>query len=297
MPNFYTFTSEGNMTLTLACSIVGCNKQDLYVLNNTIKCEKDPELTVSQYLQMLDLKGEKIPKGVVFRVPVGLTGGVNTKYSIKNYITTLKTTDNNTDTKYNVHDLMRSKANSGQKSSGSKYAHSQVSRYAANYTPFQDFDCYVFTYLNGYRNNSPTMYLPVYPNEFSDTNNANFSAVSLLGRSVDYQIYQGSSRSVSFTLNLHEELCNSPEDMHDLVAYIESACYPDYTSGVVQAPEIVFKIGRHFKIRGILTSCTANWKAPIIDGRLVNCDLSVSITETTGPYSSGGVASRGGFRG
>lgn len=160
----------------------------------------------------------------------------------------------------------------------------------------KDFNCYMYTMLNGSANSAWD--LPVYPQEFSDNNSGNFSSVSLLGRSVDYQIYQGSSRDVSFTLQLHEELCQSDYNyIHRLVAQFESACYPGYSGGIVQVPEIFVSIGNQFKIRGILTSCSANWKAPIINGKLVNCDLSISIKETSGPYTQGEVASKGGRRG
>lgn len=291
MANFYTYFSDGTMTLTMICSITGCNKQDLYVLNNTSKYNN--ELTMRQYLQSLDLKGSKVPAGVSFKVPVGLTGGVNTKYSLSKNPTTLTTTDNNTDTKYNVHKLLSGRANSPQKFSGS--GTNSLGGRASNYALTQNFNSYFYTLLDGSRVGA-TRYLPIYPNEIADTTSSNFNAVSLLGRSVDYQIYQGSSRSVSFTLNLHEELCSDYDEIRSLVAEIESACFPGYSGGAVQAPEIVFKISNHLSIRGILTSCTANWKAPIIDGRLVNCDLSVSVTETTGPYSMQSVRSSGGQR-
>lgn len=291
MANFCTFTSDGTMTLTTICSVTSCRKQDLYVLNNTKKYNKS--LTMSQYLQSLDLKGSKIPKGIAFRIPVGLTGGVNTKYSLKKNPTTLETTDNNTDTKYNVHKLLTSRAYSSSKYSGSE--NNSLRKLASNYALTQNFSSYVYTLLDGGQVGS-VRYLPVYPNEISDSNNSSFTSVGLLGRSVDYQVYQGSSRSVSFTLILHEELCNDYNEMRSLVSEIESACYPGYSGGVVQVPEIVFKISSQLSVRGILTSCTANWKAPVIDGRLVNCDLSVSITETTGPHTMSSVRSSGGNR-
>lgn len=159
----------------------------------------------------------------------------------------------------------------------------------------KDFNCYMYTMLNGSANSAWD--IPVYPNEFADSNSGNFSSVSLLGRSVDYQIYQSSSRDVSFTLQLHEELCNDYNYIHRLVAQFESACYPGYSGGIVQVPEIFVSIGNQFKIRGILTSCSAAWKAPIINGRLINCDLSLSIKETAGPYTQSEVAGMGGRRG
>lgn len=140
--------------------------------------------------------------------------------------------------------------------------------------------------------------LPVYPNTISDSNQASFSPTTPLGRSVSYQSYTTSSRSVSFTLDLHEELCSDYTYVRRLVSAIESACYPEYSqSKYVMPPEIYFKLGESTSIRGILTSVSAQWDAPIIDNKLVKCTLSVSITETTGPYSQSMIKAYGGNRG
>lgn len=157
------------------------------------------------------------------------------------------------------------------------------------------FNCYMCVYCGGVLQGS-AYYLPVYPNEFSDSNSSRFSSVSIYGRSVDYQNYEGSDRSSSFTLQLHEELCSDYNYIHKLVSKFESACYPKYTNGVVYPPEVAISIGKHFYIRGVLESVGASWKAPIIDGKLVNCDLSISIKETSGPYSNSDIISKGGLR-
>lgn len=170
------------------------------------------------------------------------------------------------------------------------YNENFTSQLRPSVTGVKRFNCYFMKYANGDQVKD-VMYLPVYPQEFSDTNSAQFTAEPVLGRSVDYQIYNGSSRSVSFTLQLHEEIVNGDYDyIHRLVSEIESANYPEYASGKVKPPEIAFNIGSHFSIRGILESCSANWKAPIVDGRMVNCDLSLGIKETTGPYKMSKIA-------
>lgn len=157
-----------------------------------------------------------------------------------------------------------------------------------------DFNCTVYVLLNGKA--GPVVPLMVYPQEFSDNNSAIFSSQSILGRSVDYQIYQGSSRNVAFTLNLHDEISTDRGELPRLVSYIQSACYPGYSSGIVQVPEVCFTIGKQFKVRGILETCGVVWKPPIIDGKMTNCDLSISVKETSGPYSSHQVRSMGGMR-
>lgn len=191
------------------------------------------------------------------------------------------------------------------------------------------FGCYFIRYEGGEVKEIRS--LPVFPQEFSDTNSAEFNATSVLGRSVAYQTYNTSSRTVSFALTLHEEVVkegvskyywskqvdiNNPDTypsssdgtsfdesspkynkVREIVAQIQAACYPEYKEGAVVPPEVEFVIGNQFSIRGILTSCGATWKPPIINGNYVCCDLSIGITETTGPYSSSDVVRLKGKRG
>lgn len=300
MANFYTYTSEGTMTLSRICQITGSSKSELFNINNQSYSSSE---TVSQYLQRLDLSGQKIPRNVEIRIPVSLTGGVNTRYSSGFNFTSLETTVDGKDTKYNVlrnhHNMMRPQ-DEPDMSDDIKQAHQRYKPKSVTWSPpglttGEDYS-YVQVLLNG----SPTgtMVLPVYPQEFTDSNSAGYSPVSILGRSVDYQVYQNSSRDVSFTLNLHEELCSSYTYIHTLVAFVESACYPGYSGGGgrVRVPELRVSIGSQFRIRGIVTSCSANWKPPIINGKLINCDLSIGVKETRGPYTSGEVAAMGGSR-
>ena len=134
--------------------------------------------------------------------------------------------------------------------------------------------------------------LPVLPQEFSDTNSTEFDPVPMLGRSVNYQIYNGSSREVSFVLNLHSEL----GDVKQVVKDFQAATYPLYRKGLPAPPEVLVKIGEIFKVRGILTNCSASWKTPIVDGEYSLCDLSLGIKETTGPYGMDQIRRAGGFR-
>lgn len=158
------------------------------------------------------------------------------------------------------------------------------------------------SYVILYERNSPigSMYLPVFPDEVTDSNGVNFSPTNILGRSVSYQTYSSSSRDVNFSLELHEEIVPQSYPSYDyvrnLVAFIQSAEYPEYASGQVNPYEIEFVIGTHIKIRGILKNCGATWKKPLIDGKLVHCVLNISVTETTGPYSSSEIRNVGAYR-
>lgn len=150
------------------------------------------------------------------------------------------------------------------------------------------------------RNNDAiaAMYLPVFPQEFNDTNTAHFSPTNILGRSVQYQTYNSSSRTLSFSLKLHEELCDDYNYIHRLAAVLQSACYPNYAqNGSVDPVEILLVIGAQVKIRGILNSTNESWSSPIIDDKLVSCTIALNITETTGPYSQSSVAYAGSIRG
>ena len=150
------------------------------------------------------------------------------------------------------------------------------------------------------RNNDAiiAMYLPVFPQEFSDSNSSSFNPTSILGRSVQYQTYNTSSRTFSVSLNLHEELCDDYTYIHRLAAVLQSACYPNYSNrGSVDPIEILLVIGSQVKIRGILNSVQEQWSGPVIDDQLVHCSLSINITETTGPYSQTTIQGAGSRRG
>lgn len=262
------YTANGSETLASICRQLSVAAFDVIRIN---------EATTSQTLLRYQMSGEVLPRGFYFKAPISNTGMIETN-----------------DESYEIYESLGGLGGT-EFTSGYSGVHSKMKGRSSGNQAWKDFNCSVYTLLNGVP--GPAWSLPVYPQEFSDNNSGNFSSQSILGRSVDYQIYQGSSRSVNFTLNLHNELSDDYGYVHDLVAYIESACYPGYSSGIVQVPEICFIIGSQFKIRGVLESCSATWKSPIIDGKLVNCDLSISIKETTGPYSNSQVKSMGGKRG
>lgn len=168
------------------------------------------------------------------------------------------------------------------------------------------FNCTLNVYHGG--SLSKSLVIPVYPNEVSENNSVSFSPTSVLNRSVAYQTYSTSGRTLSFDLDLHEEIvAHNIKDksnldavynyIHYFVSVVQSAAYPNYLEhGYTDPPEISVSIGDQFYIRGILDSCSTNWKAPIIDKRLVDCSLSLGIKETTGPYTGAEVAKMMGRR-
>ena len=261
MRTYYVYTTNGFETLTDICRNNRVSLSDVIRINSQSLTVGTTTMITSDYLSKLQKSGNPvIPNGVQIRIPGSFSGGLELNEST-----------------YNIHSSFRGRVGTSRVSD-----------------TWKKFNCYMYVLLNGGKRRSWT--LPVYPQEFSDSNRPNYNAQGMLGRSVDYQIYQSSSRSVSFTLNLHEELCSNYNYIHSLVSQIESASYPGYSGGIVQVPEVCFVIGSHFKVRGIITECSATWKAPIINGKLVNCDLSIGVTETSGPFSSSDIASRGGRR-
>ena len=294
MINFIIYESDGTKTLSDICKEY--NVEVTSVLNNNGQSvtlsllESHPEkygkyMCTKSLLSEYSLSNSKLPVGLEVRVPSLSTGGTSALEGLTYDVAEGTSID----------ELIAERV----KLRTSTY---NVDALPSNYTTvgnktFKDFDCCFWLYRDGVRLLN-TYYLPVFPQEFSDSNSAVFSAQSMLGRSVDYQVYNSSSRSVSFTLQFHEELVPDNLDyVHEIVARIESACYPEYSNSVVQPPEIEFQIGSHFRIRGILESCSAAWKAPIIDGKLVNCDLSVCVRETSGPYKMSEIAAMKGYRG
>lgn len=232
-----------------------------------------------------DKKGNiYLPHNVEIEVPVKQSGDIETVNSNVNTVDTTSAASR----------LLSSQRVFTWKSSGIRQARtSRVPTVISKYVSTSYF------ILFGRNNDAiAAMYLPVFPQEFTDSNTANFSPTTILGRSVQYQTYNHSSRTFNFSLKLHEELCDDYNYIHRLAAVLQSACYPNYAqNGSVDPVEILLVIGAQVKIRGILNSTNENWSSPIIDDKLVSCTIGLSITETTGPYSQSSVAYAGSIRG
>ena len=138
-----------------------------------------------------------------------------------------------------------------------------------------------------------------FPTNFSDSNGASFTPTSPFGRSVDYQTYNSSSRSLSFELEFHEDMYNDPNQMHLTVSKLQAACYPKYQGELVLPPVATFTFGNHFKIKGIIENVGTNWDGPMGLGgrsfgfgdRISHCKVSITIKETAGPYDENDVYS------
>lgn len=246
--------------------------------NNPIYLASKKYKSIAEYLRACTKSNEFILPGLAIRLPEQSNGGVKSENDF-------------------VFSQVNNITNSSDRSLNKRYL---LFDEHSNGIIGQSYDSY-FVRIENNKKGEVTEHtrvpLPVTPQEFSDSNQARWNSVSMMGRSVDYQIYTGSSRSVSFTLQLHEEVTGTTRgdynNIHEIVALVESCCYPFYGGDSTQyagPPEVIFKIASQFYIKGILESCSATWTPPFIDGRYVNCNLSVSVKETTGPYSATEIA-------
>lgn len=155
---------------------------------------------------------------------------------------------------------------------------------------------------------------PGYPESVSDSNVANYSPTSILGRSEPFQYYTGSGpRTVSVDFEMHAEMMPEGYDtnldyIYRLVSAIESACYPNYGSGIA-ATYVEFVVANNIRIRGIVSNVSTKYSGVILDmgdadtsnpisyPKYSSVNISFSVTEVTGtPFSQAQVATLGGYR-
>lgn len=129
------------------------------------------------------------------------------------------------------------------------------------------------------------MEIPCYPEEVSDNVTATWSQ-----EMTTYQHYepqntykQSGPRILTCLFKIHRAMWTGNQDSGDseaLVAYIQSACYPDYDTQAAEPPRVTLIIGKSVRIVGILTSMDTKYYGPIgVDGKYDCVDVSISITE------------------
>lgn len=300
MINNSYYISDGSLTLARLSQKYQVSIEEILNSNKNPSNLRSIE-TVSTILNKLR-PNQKIDSGLIITIPKKSSGSLERKKIHYGYSTILNdginyNVNDNSDSlnqladngvNYNVNDNSNSLAqlaNDGINYNNQNRYNRSYNLGSQNIVPaLGNINCHVHILKNG--SDLGLYYLPVYPQEVSETNSGEFNSVSTLGRSVSGQVYNTSSRQLSLSLQLHEELVPGNLDyIHKLVAVLESACYPEYSNGIVETPEIVLVIGDQFRVRGILTSCSSTWSTPIIDDQYVQCQVSLGITETTGPYS------------
>lgn len=151
-------------------------------------------------------------------------------------------------------------------------------------------DCYIIVGGVG-------IVFPCYPDSVTDSNQASYSSVSILGRSEPFQYYTGSGpRTVSTAFQFHTDMCGDVNYVYKIPDIVESACYPNYGGGIA-ATKCHLHIAGNISITGIISNVSTQYSGPIIDNKYAVIDLSFSVTEVTGqPPSRGQIASCGGRR-
>jgi hypothetical protein len=108
----------------------------------------------------------------------------------------------------------------------------------------------------------------MFPEEITDTKNAEWAAVPIIGRAEPYRVYASSGpRSISLTLHFFastdQDDTGVPDDVLQAVAFLRSLVYPDLRDGIVIPPPVVLLIiGRTFDLRGIVESYSATYREP-----------------------------------
>lgn len=129
------------------------------------------------------------------------------------------------------------------------------------------------------------MEIPAWPEEISDN-----VAVSWSQEMTTFQHYedqntfkQSGPRTMSLLFKLHRAMWNGNQDSGDceaLIAYIESACYPDYDTQAAEPPRVLFTAGKSIRIYGIVTSFRTKYYGPIGPDVKYDCvDISIDIKE------------------
>ena len=91
-------------------------------------------------------------------------------------------------------------------------------------------------------------------------------------------------RVVSCTFKLHRAMWTGDEsdDCEQLVALMESACYPDYEKQSAEPPECCLIIGNSIQIVGIMTSFEKTYQGPVSEAvKYDEVIVSISITEVS----------------
>lgn len=127
--------------------------------------------------------------------------------------------------------------------------------------------------------------IPCWPESVKDNTSATWSQEMTTYQHYEPKnTYKGSGpRVVSCTFKLHRAMWDGNQDSgkaEELVAYMESACYPDYDTQAAEPPRSLLVIGNSVRIRGIMTSFDKNYQGPIgPDNKYDEIIINISITE------------------
>lgn len=141
--------------------------------------------------------------------------------------------------------------------------------------------------------------IPCFPESVTDNTSATWSQ-----EMATYQHYEPQNtynksgpRVVAATFKIHRAMWDGNQDSgksEELVAYIQSACYPDYDTQASEPPRVTLIIGKSIRITGILTTMDTTYGGPIGPDNKYDCvDISISIQEESDNVLSTGAVRSG----
>lgn len=127
--------------------------------------------------------------------------------------------------------------------------------------------------------------IPCFPESVSDDATATWSQ-----EMTTYQHYEPQNtynksgpRVVSCVFKIHRAMWDGNQDSgksEELVAYMQSALYPNYDTQASEPPRVTLIIGKSIRVVGILTNMSTTYGGPIGPDNKYDCvDISISITE------------------
>lgn len=128
---------------------------------------------------------------------------------------------------------------------------------------------------------------PVYPEEISDSRNANYTTMpDLLYQYEPWQLYNSSGpRTNTYLFHFHRDMWTGDHrdgKANELIRYCEANCYPAFNGSAVNVPTVTLYIAGSPLIHGVMTQVDTRWDGPIgLDGYYLNCELSITITEVS----------------
>ena len=127
--------------------------------------------------------------------------------------------------------------------------------------------------------------IPCFPESVSDNTSATWSQEMTTWQHYEPQNTYNKSgpRVVNCTFKIHRAMWDGNQDSgkcEQLIAYLQSACYPNYDTQASEPPRITLMIGKSIRIVGILTSMDTTYSGPIGPDNKYDCvDITISITE------------------
>ena len=129
------------------------------------------------------------------------------------------------------------------------------------------------------------MEIPSWPDDINDRIGVSWSQEMTTFQHYEDQntFKQSGPRTMDLLFKLHRAMWNGNQDSGDcetLVAYMESACYPDYDTQAAEPPRVLFTAGKSIRIYGIVTSFNAKYCGSIgPDVKYDRVEISLSIKE------------------